>query len=164
VIVVGDASVFIALQRIDALPLLPRIFGEVHVPDAVWREVFESRGPGAVTAPPAWIVRHRIAIAAQPDRELGALDAGEAEAIQLAQALCADLLLIDEAAGRRVAVRLGLKVTGVVGVLVEARRRGEIRQLHPHLVRLRAAGFWLSDELVASALKLAAEDRPDPGH
>lgn len=92
------------------------------------------------------------------DRQLDPLDTGEAEAIQLAQTLHADLLLIAEAAGRRVAVQLGLKVTGVVGVLIEARRRGEILHLRSQLERLRAAGFWLGDPLIESALRLAGEN------
>lgn len=160
-IVVGDASVFIALQRIDALPLLSMLFGEVHVPEAVWREVFQPPAPFLAPAAPAWVVHHQVAPPADLDRELASLDEGEAQAIQLAQALRAELLLIDEAAGRRIAARFGLKVSGVVGVLIEARRRGEIRQLRSHLERLRAAGFWLSDALIASALNLAGED---PAH
>ncbi|MSU47701.1 MAG: DUF3368 domain-containing protein [Opitutus sp.] len=156
-IVVGDASVFIALLRIDALPLLSRLFGEVHVPDAVWREVFLPQPPIVAPEPPAWVVRHQVAHSAHGDRQLDSLDAGEAEAIQLAQALHADLLLLDETAGRRVAIRLGLKVTGVVGVLIEARRRGEIQQLRVQLENLRATGFWLGDPLIETALRLAGE-------
>lgn len=156
-IVVGDASVFIALQRIDGLSLLERLFGEVHVPDAVWLEVFLSSPPIVAPAAPAWIVRHQIPSTVQPDRQAASLDPGEAAAIQLAQTLGADLLLIDEAAGRRVAARLGLKVTGVVGVLIEARRRGEIQKLRPVLERLRTAGFWLGEPLIETALRLAGE-------
>ena len=67
------------------------------------------------------------------------------------------MLLIDEAAGRRIAIRLGLKVTGVVGVLIEARRRREIPELRPYLERLRSAGFWLGEPLITAALRLAEE-------
>jgi predicted nucleic acid-binding protein len=84
VIVVGDASVFIALQRIDALPLLPRLFGEVHVPDAVWREVFTPPPPIAALETPLWVVRHQTTPAVPIHRQLSTLDPGEAEAIQLA--------------------------------------------------------------------------------
>ena len=58
-IVVGDASAIIALQRVGELELLRRMFGQVHVPPAVWREVFSPDVPGALTAPP-WILRHAL--------------------------------------------------------------------------------------------------------
>jgi len=88
VIVVGDASVFIALERIDALDLLPTLYGEVHVPDAVWREVFQTKTGSA--APPPWIIRHTLhplPSSAWPEH----LDEGETEAIHLARQLIADL-------------------------------------------------------------------------
>jgi predicted nucleic acid-binding protein len=54
------------------------------------------------------------------------LDAGESEAIVLAQQLRASLLLMDERLGRQTAIRLGLEVTGLLGILAEARKRGHI--------------------------------------
>lgn len=54
-IVVGDASVFIALERGGALELLPALFYEVHVPEAVWREIFSSSTkPPDARWRPAW--------------------------------------------------------------------------------------------------------------
>jgi len=157
VIVVGDSSVLIALERIDAWELLPRLFGEVHVPDAVWHEVFLLRNDSRALLPPSWLVRHPPPADAPttPWNEL--LDRDETEAILLARDLRADLLLIDESAGRRVARRVGLRVTGVVGVLLEAKRRGEIPLVASHLHRLREAGFWLAHDLVVQALREAGE-------
>lgn len=154
-IVVGDASVFIALQRVGEMPLLNRVFGEVHVPDAVWREVFAETGTGRDLVAPAWVVRHPVRHSKDP--QLAALDPGEAAAILLAHEIGADLLLIDEAAGRRVATSRGLKVTGVVGILIEARHRGEIQSLRQTLERLRTAGFWLGDSVIEAAIGLAGE-------
>ena len=119
-IVVGDPSVLIALQRVDAWTLLPRLYGEVHVPDAVWLEVFSPRTDGRQPSPPSWLVRHPPHPVSQAVPWIEPLDPGETEAILLARELPADLLLIDETAGRRVARRLGLRVTGVVGVLLDA--------------------------------------------
>ena len=61
-IVVGDSSVLIALERIGAQELLPRLYGDVHVPDAVWREVFS----GAQTTAPAWLIRHLPPLRPEP--------------------------------------------------------------------------------------------------
>ncbi|MFZ5497089.1 MAG: hypothetical protein ACOZE5_17355 [Verrucomicrobiota bacterium] len=50
-IVVGDTSIFIGLERLDSLHLIPALYGEVHVPDAVWREWFSR--PEPALPPPA---------------------------------------------------------------------------------------------------------------
>ncbi|WP_239005371.1 DUF3368 domain-containing protein [Gloeothece citriformis] len=54
------------------------------------------------------------------------LDQGEAEAIILAVELNADQLLIYERLGRQEAIKLGLSLTGVLGVLLIAKKRGLI--------------------------------------
>ena len=73
------------------------------------------------------------------------LGPGEREAIALALETAADLVVLDDQAGRRLARARGLQVTGTVGVLVEARARGLLPALRPELDRLRAAGLWLAE-------------------
>lgn len=86
------------------------------------------------------------------------LDRGEAEAIVLGIELKADLLLIDESAGRREAQRHGLRVIGLVGTLIAVKHRKVIPEAGPVLDALRTrAGFWLSDAMYAHALELAGE-------
>ncbi len=155
--VVGDASVFIALQRIGDQDLLRRLYGEVHVPAAVWHEVFSSETHDGSIVSPDWLVRHVIAPRSSGSLWPESLDAGEAEAILLACELPADLLLLDEAAGRAVARRLVLNVTGVVGLLIEAKRQGKIAAVKPCLEQLRASGFWLGDKVFEEALTRANE-------
>ncbi|MEQ1853877.1 MAG: DUF3368 domain-containing protein [Chthoniobacteraceae bacterium] len=78
-------------------------------------------------------------------RDLGA---GEAEAIVLAREIGAALVLMDERMGRAAAMRLGLRVTGLVGVLIEARERGLLADAEAVVEALhQRAGFWLSEEL-----------------
>ena len=74
--------------------------------------------------PPSWLELH-------PTLEFGndpveGLDEGESAAIALAEFLHADLLLIDERAGFRAAKKRGLCVTGTLGVLDLAAKRGLI--------------------------------------
>ena len=90
--------------------------------------------------------------------ELGQLlDIGEAEAIALTEQLDARFLLIDEAAGRRIAHRRGIPVTGVAGVLPSAKASGALAAVRPIIKELSAAGYRLSSRLVSSVLKRAGE-------
>lgn len=65
------------------------------------------------------------------------MDYGEAEGIALALELKADLVLMDERLGRRAAQARGLKVIGVIGVLIAAKYAGAIELLRPQLDVLR---------------------------
>ena len=86
------------------------------------------------------------------------LHPGEAEAIALAVEMKADILLIDERRSREVASRLKLRVVGLLGSLVEAKRRGLVQEVKPVLDDLIAkAGFWVGKELYALVLEAAAK-------
>jgi uncharacterized protein len=91
---------------------------------------------------------------------LSDLDRGEAEVIALARERAADLVILDERLARRHAQRLGLKVTGTLGVLLHAKNRGHVEAIRPLLDQLRAGGIRLSDELVDRTLALAGEVDP----
>jgi hypothetical protein len=160
-IVVADAGPLIALARIGRFDLLQSLYGQLHIPPAVRDEVVTSeRGcPGAKEVDTAaWIhkVDVRDVTAIQLLRER--LDAGESEAIVLAIHLAADLLLIDEARGRRVAESRGLKKIGTIGTLIAAKNRGVVPEVTPLLDDLRAAGFRMSEDLYRTGRMLAGED------
>jgi predicted nucleic acid-binding protein len=67
------------------------------------------------------------------------------------------ILLIDDRAGRQVAENLKIRKTGLVGILIFAKRKGLIESVEPLLQELRTAGYWLSDEILLVARKLAEE-------
>lgn len=161
-IVVSDSGPFIALARIGYLYLLQSLYGQLSIPPAVLREVVTlGRGrPGAEELDAAnWIQVVEVSdmVAVQLLRER--LDAGESEAIVLALELHADLLLIDEARGRRIAEIRNLKKTGTVGTLVMAKRHGLITTITPLLDALLASGFRMSEELYNQAQRLTGEDQ-----
>lgn len=86
------------------------------------------------------------------------LDPGEAEAIALALELQADLILIDERDGRSAAERAGLRVTGVLGVLLRAKSHGHVESVSQELEALRTrAKFFLSAKLEQLILESAGE-------
>ena len=156
-IVVADTSPLIYLSRADVLDLLQVLFGEVVVPRAVWTEAVDRRpsAPGLDALKKAsWI---RVVDGALPTADLG-LDVGETEAILLAEGLHADLLLIDERLGRRVAEGRGLVVRGTIGVLVQARRAGALPALRPVVDAMMADGFRIAPALLREALAAVNED------
>jgi len=160
-IVVSDASPIIALSLIGQLKLLRELYHEVDVPEAVYQEVtrlgYAQAGVQEILDAD-WISVRAINNDVLASALLGELDQGEAEAITLATELGASLLLIDERRGRKVANRLGLDVIGVIGVLIEAKKRNLIHSLAQHLDDLvLIAGFRLSDALRRRVLDVARD-------
>ncbi len=135
-IVISDTSVITNLAAIQNLQLLPQLYGRVTIPEAVYRELVDIQPmvPGVLevqTAP--WIEVKQVENRTLVDRlrNEARLDAGESEAIGIALELRADLLLIDERRGRAEANRLGLRITGLLGILVEAKQRNLIAAVRP---------------------------------
>jgi uncharacterized protein len=160
VLVVADSSPLIYLSRVGLLHVLAALFGEVVVPRAVWNEAVERRpsAPGIdALRQAAWV---RVVEEPTPESDLG-LDPGETAAILTAESLPADLLLIDERLGRKVAQERGLAVRGTLGLLVQARQSGVLPELKPVLDTLVAEGFRIAPALIRAALAHVGEG-PEP--
>lgn len=144
--VVADASPLIAFVQIGQLHLLQALFTSLFVPPAVAREI----APSVPSQP--WIVERHLAQPIPFPVLQASLGAGESEAISLALELHADHLVVDEKAARRLAEGLGLTVIGTLGILLAARRKGLIAAVRPHVDTLLDKNFWISPQLVESAL------------
>lgn len=159
--VVSNTSPLLNLAIIGELSLLHRLFQKVIVPDAVWSELeahLSKPGMPAMLGIPSWVEKRALASRPLVNSLSLELDSGEAEALALAVEMDADLVLLDERLARRVASRLGLKFAGLLGLLVEAKRRGLIPLVAPKLDALRAqAGFWLGDSLYERVLSEVGE-------
>ena len=155
--IVSNASPLINLARIGRLDLLCQLYGELTIPEAVWHEVVvEGAGqPGADEVKAAgWIRTQAIANRPLVRALQQELDAGESEAIALVLEIGAELLLMDEHLGRETARHLGLRYIGLIGILIEARRKGLISAVKPHLDALRdMAGFRVSGALYRQVLQ-----------
>lgn len=154
-IVVADTSPLLHLARIGRLSLVETALGPVVVPRTVWSELIQpGTRPEVVDA-----LRGATWITVRDDTEafdLG-LDPGETAAILLAESLGAEAVIIDERRGRAVATSRGLAVIGTLGVLAGAHRAGALERVAPVIAALRADGFWLADDLVASFLARLGE-------
>lgn len=160
-IVVSNTSPLTNLAAIGQFSLLGRLYNEIHIANAVWSELNagNQRWPGAEEVETSGcIYRHAIKNRVLATALEGDLDRGESESIVLALELESGFLLMDEKEGRRRAQRLGLKVVGVVGILLEAKKKGMVKRIRPLLDDLRQiAGFYLNDSLYDCALEIADE-------
>jgi predicted nucleic acid-binding protein len=158
-IAVADSGPLIALVRIGQLELLPRIFSEVTAPPEVWHEITEKgRGlPGAYEISQVkWIkIQAPLSQLVQPLSIL--VDAGEAQAIALAQTTPDCIILLDDARARKIAERLSIKQIGTIGLLLRAKRMGLIEKIRPHIEALIKNGIYIRQQLIDAVLKEAGE-------
>lgn len=160
-IVVANAGPIIALAQIGHLDLLRLLYKRLLIPAAVRDEVVGSgskRAGQAEVDTAVWIETRIVADKAAVEFLRERLDAGESEAIMLALEIGADLLLIDEARGRRVAETRGIKHTGTVGTVITAKKRGLIPAAAPLFDALQATGFYMGTDLYQAACRLAGEE------
>ena len=151
-IVVADSSPLIALSRVGRIRLLKEMFGRLVVPEAVWQELTAgntNRAGVSELLQSDWIERRTVSDRGLVNLLRRDLGAGEAEAIVLAREIDADVLLIDERLGRSAAESLGITITGLVGILIEAKQRQLLTDPIGLANELRdRAGFWISDSLM----------------
>ncbi len=158
--IVADAGPLIALAKVDALALIQSLFEFVSVPQSVWDEVMAKSGVEVerLTAASDDFLRvePNVVLAEPLAKTVRGLGAGEQQAIALALTQ-ASVLLADDWKARRVAQALGVSVTGTAGVLLLAKEKGLLDKVRPHLEAMRRAGYWLSDDFVEMAARLAGE-------
>lgn len=160
-IVVADTSVILNLALIGHADLLAAVFGKVLVPPAVESEfarLAASTGRFAGLHLPTWVEVRKPGSISAAIMHHTELHPGEIEALALAMEIHADGVLIDEAAGRAVAIELGLTPIGVLGILVRAKRHGHLSAVAPVIkALLERAQFRAAPELVREVLRLAGE-------
>jgi predicted nucleic acid-binding protein len=154
-IVVADTSPINYLVLIGHVEILALIYQQVLVPRAVFEELNAADAPAQVRAwlaqKPRWLeVRSHEPT---PDTSLDYLGRGERAAIALAQSVKADRLIVDDGDARREATRRGVPIIGLLGVLLEASRRG-LLDLSETIEKLRQTTFYVSDELILRLLEV----------
>lgn len=150
------ASPLIALYRANLHMLLPQIFPEILVPEAVWAEVVNGTydDPAAKGLPAATWAR-KTAVPNRSEVQAWNLGAGETALLSLAFADKRLKVVLDDRAARRCANVFGISTMGTAGVVVIAKRRGLIPSVEQALRQLQTAGLWMSEALIS---QLATQD------
>lgn len=162
-IIVSDTSPISNLILVDHIHLLPQLFGTVVIPEAVYQELLANgiNHPVTKTIQVVDWLEVRSVINQQQVEVLKRdynLDPGEANAIALALELQATQLLIDERLGRLEAKRRGLRITGILGVLLAAKNKTLLSEVRPIMDALiQKANFRINPQLYSEVLQLAGE-------
>ena len=153
-IVVSDTTPIISLMKAGQLELLQKLFGVVYIPEAVYRELTENEA----FSEEAKLVREcEFLFVEEVDngksvailRNFTGLDAGESEAIILADEKSSDVLLMDEHKGRQVAKKMGITITGTIGILTQAFDEGmrTKEDVERCIEQLKENGIRISEKL-----------------
>ena len=137
-----DTPVLIALERINMLDILCKIYSHIILPEAVVSEF----GPLLIECYSSEKVKSPMVGLLVLDLNLGR---GEAESIALASETGLRLVL-DDLKARKIAENLGLKITGTIGILLKAESLALIDSAYDKAKELRDKGFYISDQLLNS--------------
>jgi predicted nucleic acid-binding protein len=164
VVVVSNSSPLIYLAALGDFELLPRLFGEIHIPSAVWTEIVEQGAdfpvqPAALQAvTEAWLRVTPLRFPVEPIHVQGRrLHLGETEVIRLAEQLSAAALLLDDRAAVIHARTQGFRVVPTIAIYFEAKRKGMIGRIKEKVDQLRVAGFRLTERDYKAILAAAGE-------
>ena len=159
--VVSDTSPISNLAKVGQLSLLHQLYGTILIPTAVYKELLDERAGETViraVQSASWLktqtVKNKELVLTLQNR----VHIGEAEAIVLSIEVNATRLLIDERLGRQAATGLGLRITGILGVLLVAKSQNLITAVRPIMDNLRTqASFRISSQLYDNVLNISDE-------
>jgi predicted nucleic acid-binding protein len=156
--IISNTTPIITLLTISKLELLRDIYSKIIIPEGVFQEIEEGKNKHFYKdlSRIDWIEIKSITDK-KTLKYINDLDKGEAEVIVLANEIKADLVIIDEKAGREYAEHFGLKLTGTIGILLKAKQIGLIDKIQPLLTIMRENGIWLNQKFINQVLKIANE-------
>lgn len=157
--VVSNTSPITNLAAIGNLEILQALYGRILIPKAVFDELAsDPSNPGLYEVQHCdWIELVPVTDPLRVQILLLELHRGEAEAIALAVERNADVVLLDESIARDVAKRLGLQRSGVLGILLEAKRQGFLPTIRYVVDQLISNGFWINQPVYRYVLEQANE-------
>jgi len=157
-IVVSNATPIITLSSIGRLDIFEYFFGAVYIPEAVYDEIKAKEAYGYREIDGPLFVVKRIRDAFAQDILLNDLDRGEAQTIVLAKELQADIVLIDETIGYRIAQSQQLNVRRTLSLLIAAKKKGYLKAVKPLMDAMLKQERWISQRVYRDVLALCAEE------
>lgn len=156
---ISNTSPLLYLYRARALELLPALFDDVWIPEAVASELAVGGQRGYDVPVPASYEWLKVVNPKSIPSEwlVSDLGTGEIAAIALTLEHPERIILLDDMLARRTAQAAGLRVWGTLKVLLEAKARGRLREIEPFVTRLSDAGMWISSDVRRRILALAGE-------
>jgi len=157
--VISNTSPLQYLFQLGMLHILPALAHHVIIPPAVADELRVGRESGMNLPDPTvfdWLTMRRP-VSAPATRLVTDLGAGETEVLMLAIEAADPLVIFDDMLARRMARSLGIRLTGTLGLLLDAKRAGLIPTVSPLLDRLQSLRFRLAPHTRAAVLDLAGE-------
>lgn len=148
-IIISDTSCLIILNKIGELDLLRQLYNTVTITQDILLEYGEQL--------PDWIEVQQAKDQYKQQLLEMQIDKGEASAIALALETADNIVILDDWKARKLAERLGLSVTGTLGVIIRAKNTGLIQSIKQYLEKIRETNFRISEELEQIALKEANE-------
>lgn len=147
--IISDTSCLILLDKIGELQLLNKLFGRIIITTEIANE-FNKELPDWFDVQSSTNKTYQRILEAS-------LDKGESSAIALAIEQTDCLLIIDDLKGRKYAEQLGLKITGTLGVLVDAKLSGFLESVRPTLEKIKTTDFRLTVDLEKKTLMKSGE-------
>ena len=157
--VIVNTSPLQYLFQVGLLDLLPSLYGNVIIPQAVLDEADHGRRQGVALPAVSALSWVRVVTVGHPVVLPMAtrLGAGEYEVLLLAKEMPDSLIVLDDSRARHCATQLGIRVTGTLGILLKAKQRNTIAAVTPVLDTLNDLGFRLSAKTRALTIRLAGE-------
>ncbi len=152
--IIGDSSALVTLAIADKLDIVEKLFGNLYVPEAVYKELTKIEKP--YSSKLKSFLKGRVKNVNLKIEKLG-LGAGELEAIILYKELNADILLIDDARVKKFALLNDIKVIGSLGILIKAKENGYISEIKPLLEKIKKSGIYLTDYIINQVLEICNE-------
>ncbi|MEW6418626.1 MAG: DUF3368 domain-containing protein [Nitrospirota bacterium] len=151
--IVCDSSTIIALERINHLWLLEKLAEDILIPHAVNKEIKTKRGINLPSCLSVQEAKNKLYIR----RNRKDLHIGEVESIALAKEVKADLIILDDRKARKLAEKEGLKVSGLLALIIMAKERGIIKRVKPIVDDLKNHNFFVGRDLYDEILRVSGE-------
>lgn len=148
-IIISDTSCFIVLTNIGELDLLHKVYGQIITTIDIATEFDEAL--------PDWVEIQNVSDKYRQQLLEMQIDKGESSAIALALETPDCTVILDDYKARKIAERLGINITGTIGVIVKAKLKGVIPSIKPLLEKIKQTDFRLSSAIELLALEEAQE-------